>query len=235
MIALPGGMPGAEHLKNDPRIADVVRRLHAAGRPVAAICAAPMVLAAAGVLRGPPRDQLSRLPRGRGGVHRGRRRGGRGPRRDHLARARHGARLRARAGRGTRGPRGAPGDRVAPRAREAGRRMTETRRTSPASRRRRGTCGARWSQQDEHASILKQPRARGLLVLLAVALYALALGAPPAVRAPAVRRDRGLRARSSSPSAGAASRCGARAAASRSAPPRWSSSSPSWRAGPAAR
>lgn len=52
MIALPGGMPGAEHLKNDPRIAEFVRRLHAHGRPVAAICAAPMVLAAAGVLEG---------------------------------------------------------------------------------------------------------------------------------------------------------------------------------------
>lgn len=52
MIALPGGMPGAEHLRNDPRIADFVRRLHGLDRPVAAICAAPMVLAAAGVLEG---------------------------------------------------------------------------------------------------------------------------------------------------------------------------------------
>ncbi len=52
MIALPGGMPGAEHLKKDPRIADIIRRLQANGRTVAAICAAPMVLAAAGVLDG---------------------------------------------------------------------------------------------------------------------------------------------------------------------------------------
>jgi len=52
MIALPGGMPGADHLKKDSRIAGLVRRLHDAGRPVAAICAAPMVLAAAGVLDG---------------------------------------------------------------------------------------------------------------------------------------------------------------------------------------
>jgi len=52
MIALPGGMPGAQHLKDDPRIAALIRRLHDAGRPVAAICAAPMVLAAAGVLAG---------------------------------------------------------------------------------------------------------------------------------------------------------------------------------------
>jgi 4-methyl-5(b-hydroxyethyl)-thiazole monophosphate biosynthesis len=52
MIALPGGMPGADHLKKDPRIAEIVRTLHSKGRPVAAICAAPMVLAAAGVLDG---------------------------------------------------------------------------------------------------------------------------------------------------------------------------------------
>ncbi len=52
MIALPGGMPGADHLRKDARIAAIVRRLHGAGRPVAAICAAPMVLAAAGVLDG---------------------------------------------------------------------------------------------------------------------------------------------------------------------------------------
>ena len=65
MIALPGGMPGADHLKKDPRIAEIVRRLHDAGRPVAAICAAPMVLAAAGVLDGPARDELPRIPEGR--------------------------------------------------------------------------------------------------------------------------------------------------------------------------
>ena len=52
MIALPGGMPGAEHLKKDARIAEIIHKLHAKGRPVAAICAAPMVLAAAGVLDG---------------------------------------------------------------------------------------------------------------------------------------------------------------------------------------
>jgi len=52
MIALPGGMPGAEHLRKDPRVADIARRLAANGRPVAAICAAPMVLAAAGLLDG---------------------------------------------------------------------------------------------------------------------------------------------------------------------------------------
>jgi protein deglycase len=52
MIALPGGMPGADHLKKDPRITEIVQRLHENGRPVAAICAAPMVLASAGILDG---------------------------------------------------------------------------------------------------------------------------------------------------------------------------------------
>lgn len=52
MVALPGGMPGAENLKQDVRIAGIIKQMHAAGRPVAAICAAPMVLAAAGVLDG---------------------------------------------------------------------------------------------------------------------------------------------------------------------------------------
>ena len=52
LIALPGGMPGAANLRDDPRIGGIIRRLHEGGRHVAAICAAPMVLAAAGVLDG---------------------------------------------------------------------------------------------------------------------------------------------------------------------------------------
>jgi 4-methyl-5(b-hydroxyethyl)-thiazole monophosphate biosynthesis len=52
MIAMPGGMPGADHLKKDPRIAELLRHLRQQGKPVAAICAAPMVLAAAGLLDG---------------------------------------------------------------------------------------------------------------------------------------------------------------------------------------
>jgi 4-methyl-5(b-hydroxyethyl)-thiazole monophosphate biosynthesis len=51
-IALPGGMPGSENLKNDPRVLDLVRELAAAGKITAALCAAPMVLGAAGVLQG---------------------------------------------------------------------------------------------------------------------------------------------------------------------------------------
>jgi 4-methyl-5(b-hydroxyethyl)-thiazole monophosphate biosynthesis len=52
MIVLPGGMPGAQNLKADERVLDLVRALESSGRAVAAICAAPMVLAAAGVRHG---------------------------------------------------------------------------------------------------------------------------------------------------------------------------------------
>lgn len=52
MVVLPGGMPGAEHLDNDPRIAELLRRMADSGRFTAAICAAPKVLANAGLLAG---------------------------------------------------------------------------------------------------------------------------------------------------------------------------------------
>jgi 4-methyl-5(b-hydroxyethyl)-thiazole monophosphate biosynthesis len=52
LIALPGGMPGALHLQQDARIVGLLRRQRAAGKPIAAICAAPMVLASAGLLDG---------------------------------------------------------------------------------------------------------------------------------------------------------------------------------------
>ena len=52
MLVLPGGQPGTTNLKADARVLELVRRLDASGRHVAAICAAPSVLAAAGVLEG---------------------------------------------------------------------------------------------------------------------------------------------------------------------------------------
>jgi 4-methyl-5(b-hydroxyethyl)-thiazole monophosphate biosynthesis len=52
MIALPGGMPGAEHLKNDARIQALLKRLSGAGKYTAAICAAPIALAQVGLLDG---------------------------------------------------------------------------------------------------------------------------------------------------------------------------------------
>jgi 4-methyl-5(b-hydroxyethyl)-thiazole monophosphate biosynthesis len=52
MVVLPGGLPGADHLKADPRIIELVRRMAAEERYTAAICAAPRVLAHAGLLDG---------------------------------------------------------------------------------------------------------------------------------------------------------------------------------------
>lgn len=52
MVVLPGGMPGAAHLKADSRVIDMLRGASARGAYVAAICAAPSVLAHAGLLDG---------------------------------------------------------------------------------------------------------------------------------------------------------------------------------------
>lgn len=52
MIVLPGGQPGADNLNADPRVRDLVRQFYANGKLTAAICAAPYVLANAGVLDG---------------------------------------------------------------------------------------------------------------------------------------------------------------------------------------
>jgi protein deglycase len=51
-IALPGGMPGAKHLRESPLLLEIVREAAAAGKLVTAICAAPNALEAAGVLAG---------------------------------------------------------------------------------------------------------------------------------------------------------------------------------------
>lgn len=52
LVVLPGGMPGSEHLKNDARVIALLQKTAAAGKHVAAICAAPMALHAAGLLEG---------------------------------------------------------------------------------------------------------------------------------------------------------------------------------------
>jgi 4-methyl-5(b-hydroxyethyl)-thiazole monophosphate biosynthesis len=52
MVVLPGGLPGADHLERDPRIRALLVRMAASGRFTAAICAAPKVLAASGLLDG---------------------------------------------------------------------------------------------------------------------------------------------------------------------------------------
>ena len=50
-LFLPGG-PGVKHLRGDPRVRTLVLHQHAAGRWLAAICAAPTVLQDAGLLAG---------------------------------------------------------------------------------------------------------------------------------------------------------------------------------------
>ncbi|MGD9787388.1 MAG: DJ-1 family glyoxalase III [Sulfuricellaceae bacterium] len=52
LIALPGGMPGMTHLKNDPRILALLKKMAAEGKYTTAICASPAVLAEAGLLAG---------------------------------------------------------------------------------------------------------------------------------------------------------------------------------------
>jgi len=50
-LLLPGG-PGVKHLRPDPRVRTCILRHHEAGRWVAAICAAPVLLHDAGLLSG---------------------------------------------------------------------------------------------------------------------------------------------------------------------------------------
>lgn len=52
MILLPGGLPGADHLDKDERIHDLLASQAAEDRWIGAICAAPKVLANAGLLDG---------------------------------------------------------------------------------------------------------------------------------------------------------------------------------------
>jgi protein deglycase len=51
LIVLPGG-PGTYKLKEDPRIADMLKQHAQAGKLTAAVCAAPLVLSEAGLLEG---------------------------------------------------------------------------------------------------------------------------------------------------------------------------------------
>jgi protein deglycase len=51
-LVLPGGMPGSRHLRDDARVKRLLIEQSKAKRLVAAICAAPIALEAAGILRG---------------------------------------------------------------------------------------------------------------------------------------------------------------------------------------
>lgn len=52
VLVLPGGMPGARKLAESEEVIDAVKKAAAGEILIGAICAAPIVLAAAGVLRG---------------------------------------------------------------------------------------------------------------------------------------------------------------------------------------
>lgn len=51
-VVLPGGMPGSVNLRNDHRLINIIKQVNSSGGLTAAICAAPLVLSEAGVLKG---------------------------------------------------------------------------------------------------------------------------------------------------------------------------------------
>jgi 4-methyl-5(b-hydroxyethyl)-thiazole monophosphate biosynthesis len=52
MVVLPGGLPGADNLNADARVQALLKDFHTKGKLTGAICAAPYVLANAGILDG---------------------------------------------------------------------------------------------------------------------------------------------------------------------------------------
>lgn len=52
MIVLPGGMPGSRNLNNHNGLRDQILHFNANGKPLGAICAAPLVLGNLGILKG---------------------------------------------------------------------------------------------------------------------------------------------------------------------------------------
>lgn len=52
VVVLPGGMPGSTSLKDDERVIQLIKNFAENGKWVAAICAAPIVLNQAGLLKG---------------------------------------------------------------------------------------------------------------------------------------------------------------------------------------
>ncbi len=51
-LVLPGGMPGATNLRDCPAVIDLIKKMHSRKATVAAICAAPIALEKAGIIKG---------------------------------------------------------------------------------------------------------------------------------------------------------------------------------------
>ena len=51
MIVLPGGMPGADNLKKHAGLGEQILDFHSKGKPLGAICAAPLVFGNLGILK----------------------------------------------------------------------------------------------------------------------------------------------------------------------------------------
>jgi 4-methyl-5(b-hydroxyethyl)-thiazole monophosphate biosynthesis len=51
LLVLPGGQPGTDNLQKDVRILEIVKQMNVDNKLIAAICAAPLVLQSAGILK----------------------------------------------------------------------------------------------------------------------------------------------------------------------------------------
>jgi 4-methyl-5(b-hydroxyethyl)-thiazole monophosphate biosynthesis len=52
LVVLPGGMPGSSNLRDHPQVQELIKAQNARGGKIGAICAAPIALGAAGLLKG---------------------------------------------------------------------------------------------------------------------------------------------------------------------------------------
>jgi 4-methyl-5(b-hydroxyethyl)-thiazole monophosphate biosynthesis len=52
LIVLPGGLPGADNLRDNKNVQTLIKLQHQKGKDIGAICAAPRALASAGILNG---------------------------------------------------------------------------------------------------------------------------------------------------------------------------------------
>ena len=51
LVVLPGGQPGTTNLQNNAKVKTIIQNMHQSRKQIAAICAAPIVLHSAGILK----------------------------------------------------------------------------------------------------------------------------------------------------------------------------------------